>query len=572
MAGVHGLQHVEGLGATNLSDQDAVGAHSEAVAQQLPDGELTLAFDVGRAVLERDYVRVIDLQLGRVLDGDHALVVRDEARDHVERGGLARTGAARHQDVHPSKHRGLEELRHGRTQAALARQVVHAEHRVLELADRQRGTVDGRGSDDRVDAAAVGQARIDHRVEAVDVAPGRGHHAPDRLEQLILVVEADLCFGEHAATLDEDLVGAVDHDLAHRPVVEKRVERAVTDRGAKDDVGERRFLARVERDAVLGKEAVKVGAHRARECERVASGKARVAHEREPVAEVVCQLVQVLALACRRLLDVGSTALRSRSFGDRRPCIDELHLEQGARCGDSGDHALPLGQPDLDREADAVVGLARVHVHGYPFPVAEPQDRLASRGLVTRVGLEVRVLDRAENHVLDVRQRDQPRAVRVRLREDREACRAERACLGLAVLEPGIHAVNDDVGPLPNRHETGLRLGFYPFWAVREHRELTHGWSRAGLPPSGQCNEYESNRSFSAMLAPGLPPPTQIRNGFAQRSRDSGGRRRSTIHLEPGIRFATPFTSAAREARAGALLKLPGFDITMPIDRETSGV
>ena len=160
--------------------------------------------------------------------------------------------------------------------------------------------------------------------------PGRGDHAPDRLEQLVLVVETDLGLGEHAPALDEDLVGAVDHDLAHRPVVEKRVERAVTDRGAKDDVGERRFLGGVERDAVLGEEAVEVCAYRTREGERVACRQARVAHQREPVTEVVRQLVQVFALTGGSLFDVRATALRRGSFGGCRPCIDELHLEQGA--------------------------------------------------------------------------------------------------------------------------------------------------------------------------------------------------------------------------------------------------
>ncbi len=89
MARVHGLQHVQGLGTANLTDEDPVGAHSQAVAKQLPDRELALALHVRWAVLERDDVGVVDLELGRVLDGDDALVVRDEACDHVERGRLA---------------------------------------------------------------------------------------------------------------------------------------------------------------------------------------------------------------------------------------------------------------------------------------------------------------------------------------------------------------------------------------------------------------------------------------------------------------------------------------------------
>ena len=36
VAGVHGLQHVEGFFAADLADDDAVGAHTQAVDEQLP--------------------------------------------------------------------------------------------------------------------------------------------------------------------------------------------------------------------------------------------------------------------------------------------------------------------------------------------------------------------------------------------------------------------------------------------------------------------------------------------------------------------------------------------------------
>jgi hypothetical protein len=68
---------------------------------------------------------------------------------------------------------------------------------------------------------------------------------------------------KRTAALDENLVRAVHHDLAHGAVVQQAVERAVTDRGAEDDVGQRRLLLRVEIDAVVREEAIEVRAHRA---------------------------------------------------------------------------------------------------------------------------------------------------------------------------------------------------------------------------------------------------------------------------------------------------------------------
>ena len=465
--GVHRLQHVQRLRAADLSDEYPVGAHSQAVAQQLADRQLALAFDVRWTMFEGDDVGVVDLQLRRVLDRDHALVVRDETRDHVQRRGLARPGAARDKDVHAAEHRRLQELRHRRAQAALVLQVLDAEHRVLELADRQRGAVDRRRSDDRVDAAAVGQTRVDHRVETVDVASGGCDHAADRLQQLVLVLEADVRFRQHASTLDEDLVRAVDHDLAHRAVVEKAVERAVADGGAKDDVGERRLLLGVEVDAVLEQEAVEVGPHRARERQRVACGEADVPDQREAVAEVIRELVQVASLACRGFEDVGAPSPRSacrRNGSGCRPHLDVLRLEQRRKRRDRGDHPLQLGQPDLDRDAVAVRLRPLGDVSRDPFAVAEAQDGFARGRAVTGVGLQRRIVDRSEYDVLDIACRDDARASRVGRRVDQKTLAFDDARFRFAFLEPTVEPVDDDLDARWRlgavNEETGGNVGY----------------------------------------------------------------------------------------------------------------
>ncbi len=79
VAGVHRLQHVERLAAAALADHDAVGPHAQRVAHQVADRDRALALDVRRPRLEPDHVLLRQLQLGRVLDRDDALVGRDEA-------------------------------------------------------------------------------------------------------------------------------------------------------------------------------------------------------------------------------------------------------------------------------------------------------------------------------------------------------------------------------------------------------------------------------------------------------------------------------------------------------------
>src|SRR6202162_233752 len=216
--------------------------------------------------------------------------------------------------------------------------------------------------------------------------------AAARLQQLVLVLESHVGFRQDAPTLDEDLVWAVDHDLAHGAVVQETVERAVTDCGAEDDVGQGRFFLRVELDPVLGQEAVQVRGHRTRERQRVAGGEADVADQRQPVAKVVRELAQVAPGPGGGFDDVRAAPLRLGGCGGRGPHVDELHFEQGRGRSERRDHTLAFGEPDLDRHALAVRRLSRVDVGCDPFAVAEAEDGFARLALVARVRLEARVL------------------------------------------------------------------------------------------------------------------------------------------------------------------------------------
>jgi hypothetical protein len=93
VARVHGLQHVQRLRSAHLADDDAVGAHTQGVDHQLPDFDRSLSLDVGRPRFHPGHVHLAHLQFGGVLDGDDALVVGDEAGEHVQERGLSGAGS-----------------------------------------------------------------------------------------------------------------------------------------------------------------------------------------------------------------------------------------------------------------------------------------------------------------------------------------------------------------------------------------------------------------------------------------------------------------------------------------------
>src|SRR5688500_14983493 len=99
MPGVHGLQHVERLATSTLADNDPVRTHAKSVAHQISNGDLASSFYVRRSSLEGQNVRLRQLQLGSVFDGDDALRACYVLRECVEEGRLARARATGHDDV-----------------------------------------------------------------------------------------------------------------------------------------------------------------------------------------------------------------------------------------------------------------------------------------------------------------------------------------------------------------------------------------------------------------------------------------------------------------------------------------
>ena len=146
VAGVHRLQHVDRFLAADLAEDDAVGPHAQRVLDEVAHGDLALALDVGGAGLEAHHVRLLQLQLGRVLDRHRALAVVDHPAHGVEQRGLARAGAAGDEDVEPRAAGDLQHRRHVGGDVALPRHHVERDLLLGELADRDGRPVDGRAA------------------------------------------------------------------------------------------------------------------------------------------------------------------------------------------------------------------------------------------------------------------------------------------------------------------------------------------------------------------------------------------------------------------------------------------
>ena len=256
VAGVHGLQHVDRLGAAYLAHDDPVGPHTERVDEQHPLGHFALALDVGGPGLESHDVRLPQLELGRILDRDDALGLRDVRRQHVQQRRLSRAGTARDEHVEPAAHDRLEKREHRLGEALEADQVFAAQRVALELSDGEMRTVHGERLDDRVDTRPIGKTRVDHRRGVVDAPADRRDDPVDDLEEVPVVLEADVGALQLAVTLDVDALEGIHQDVRDRRILDQRLERAQPEDLVEHLPDEHLALVEIERHDLLRQQVV----------------------------------------------------------------------------------------------------------------------------------------------------------------------------------------------------------------------------------------------------------------------------------------------------------------------------
>ena len=202
----HRLDEIERLAAAALADDDAIGPHAQGGAQKIADGDRAAPLGVGRARLEVDRVRLLQLHLRRVLDDDDALVLGNERRQRVEQRRLARAGAAGDHDVALDRARTARgTCAHDSVSAPSFEQLLDGQPLLGEAADRHADAAARGRRQDGADAAAVGEAGVEHRAIGVDAAADELRDVAHRRLERVLRREARVGELQPAAPLDVDL-------------------------------------------------------------------------------------------------------------------------------------------------------------------------------------------------------------------------------------------------------------------------------------------------------------------------------------------------------------------------------
>jgi hypothetical protein len=243
--------------------------------------------------------------------------------------GLAGTGAAGDQRVHPAAADDLQDLGTLRRDRAETLELVQGQLVTLELADRERRPVDGERRGDDVDARAVRQAGVADRARFVDAAADLADDALADIEQLLIVAEAYVAALDLALHFDVHGVGAVHHNVGDVVARQKRLQRAITQHIVADILEQFLLLGDRHHDVLDRDDLVDDVA------DLLARGRCV---EPSELAEVDCldERAEDLALG---LVEAVRTTRRRRRHGHRRVRIGrgrdrDSRLRLGGTCGD----------------------------------------------------------------------------------------------------------------------------------------------------------------------------------------------------------------------------------------------
>jgi hypothetical protein len=162
---------------------------------------------------------------GGVLNGEEPFFLRNEGRERVQHRRFAGAGAAGNDESDARLHSGREQFRHLRPQRTDLDQLVQIERLLGKFADRHQWPVDRHRTHRDVDARAVKQPGVAHRMRFIDATANRRDDLVDDAKQMRLVLETHAGRFEDAGPLDVNALMAVDQDVVDGRVLEQRLKR-----------------------------------------------------------------------------------------------------------------------------------------------------------------------------------------------------------------------------------------------------------------------------------------------------------------------------------------------------------
>src|SRR3984957_2415439 len=228
MTGVHRLKQIEGFRSAHLADDDAFWPHAQTVFDQVTHRDLADALKIRRTRFKPHDMRLLQLELGRVLASDDSLIEVDIVRQAIQERGLAGARAAGDDDVATDVANDLEDFRAGRRDRAELDQLIERQLVLLKLADRQCSAIDRERRRNDVDARAIEKAGVVNRRGFVDSTSNLTDDPLANVHQLRRVAETDVGELDLAPDFDETSRWPIDHDVGDVVASEQRLKRTET--------------------------------------------------------------------------------------------------------------------------------------------------------------------------------------------------------------------------------------------------------------------------------------------------------------------------------------------------------
>ena len=111
VASVERSEQIHDFRSPDFSDDQSVGTHSQCLTNQLPQGDLSCAFDICAAGDQPDEVRMFGCQLRCILDTDNPLMAGNRPQCCRQQGRLTRAGATGYQKRQPRRNDVGQQLR-----------------------------------------------------------------------------------------------------------------------------------------------------------------------------------------------------------------------------------------------------------------------------------------------------------------------------------------------------------------------------------------------------------------------------------------------------------------------------